>query len=89
MMRLMRTLSHYETANILAEPYKKLCENGDAILINYFKSSTTDTITYSYIQLDENGEWKTYINEYRFGEEFTPFWKYDSCLYKFNENIEI
>lgn len=87
MMKLMRTLSHNETADMFAEPYKNLCQIGDTILTNYFKSSKTNAVTYSYIRLDDNGEWKTYINEYRLGEEFTPFWKYDSCLYKFNENI--
>ena len=85
MMRLMRTLSHSETADVLAEPYKKLCNTGDSILTNYFKSSFTDTITYSYIRLDENGEWKTYLEESKNNETISPFWKYDSCIYKFNE----
>lgn len=86
MMKLMRTLSHGETAEMFAEPYKNMCQIGDSILTNYFKSSKTGSITYSYIRLDENGEWKTYIDEFRSSDHFIPFWKYDSCHYKFNEN---
>lgn len=86
MMRLMRTLSHVETADMFAEPYKNLCQSGDSILTNYFKSAKTNTVTFSYIKLDQNGDWKTYVDEFRSGDNFVPFWKYDSCLYKFNEN---
>ncbi len=86
-MRLMRTLSHVETAEMCAEPYKNLCQSGDAILTNYFKSSKSNTITFSYIKLDQNGDWRTYVDEFCSDDHFVPFWKYDSCLYKFNDNI--
>ena len=83
-LKLSHSLSHVDACFSDAMQYADVCKEGEIVLMNYYVSvNNWATITYLTKvngQMIEGGRtgWK---------QDIPVFWQYDSCAFKWNEEI--